>query len=448
MHVPASGPRDLVDPPVLVVGDLSELGEVTAVASCPVVRLRTAAEGLAALHRTREPAASPAVGAVIAGTSLPDLTGPRFLDAVRRIDPDLPLLLAATPDELAGMPDDDVENLFGVLVRPVLPVVLSTSVKAAVRQQRLVTAEQDMLRSTLTAAMDVLVETLALASPLAYRRTSRVRLLMDQVARGLGVQDDWRLHVAAMVSQIGCFAVPGSVLEKVEDTVRLSLHERQMYVGSLALASHLLGQVPRLEEVARWVGCQTIELEQLAPGPAEELPRACFDAISAFLAGYDAGLAPGEIARRLQESGRYPVEVVDAVRQASVVLAPKGSPQRVTIEQLRAGMVLNEDVTTGAGLLLMRRGERVTSVIEQRLRNFAASVGVAEPIAVLVTSRRLSARSRPDRRMVGSARPTPWRATGRTAGRTVKFGPGRTDDQRTSSRSATVPGTDRPQEGE
>lgn len=447
---------------VLVVGDLPELAAgspATPDLPHPLVLAGTAAEALHALRLAREAGPPSAVAAMITAVGLPDLAVGRFLDAVRQIDPDLPLLIAGTPDELAAVAPADAEHLFGVLVRPVVPVVVSASVRAAVEHRRLRAGEQDVLGRTLTAAMDVLVETLALASPLAYRRTSRVRLLTEQVATSLGVQDDWRLHVAAILSQIGCFAVPGSVLSKVEDTVRLSSGERQMFVGSLGLASHLLGQVPRLEEVAGWVGGQTVEFDQLGlreerdrpspRGPAgpHELPRACFEVISAFLAGYDAGLAPGEIARRLAESGRYPVEVVDAVRQASGVLTPKGSPEWVSIEQVRAGMVLNGDVTTDAGLLLMRRGERVTALIEQRLRNFASSVGVAQPIAVLVTLPSPSARPATRSGARPAGRPAAGRASGRTATRTVKSGAAGPDDLLASRRSATAPVPESPAGG-
>jgi hypothetical protein len=47
-------------------------------------------------------------------------------------------------------------------------------------------------------------------------------------------------------------------------------------------------------------------------------------------------------------------------------------------------MLLEEDLVTTTGLVLLRRGERVSDVLVARLANFANSVGVVEPVCVLV----------------------------------------------------------------
>jgi hypothetical protein len=200
----------------------------------------------------------------------------------------------------------------------------------------------------------------------------------------MGLADDWRLHVAAMLSQVGCIAVPSPVLEKIERGTVLSEEDRRMYLGHPELAEQLLGRIPRLEEVAEWIGAQVTDLEELKPGDEHDGARACFGVVTAFLAGYDVGFSLREIGRRLRESGRYAEELVAAVLDAAQVLTPKGTPQELRVAQIKPGMVLDEDVTTTAGLVLVRKGERVTEVLARRLENFARSVGVTEPIKVLV----------------------------------------------------------------
>ena len=381
----------------LVVGDLPEAAAVAAGADeaddggAPVlVLVPTAAEAMTVLHRLLAAGADPRVAAVVVTATAPDATATAVAAEVRQLDPGLPVLVAVSPEEMTT-PGLAAIDPFAVLVRPVPPLVLSTALRSAVRQHTRHTAARapdPQLEETLIGLVDVLVETLAIASPIAYSRTGRMRLLMDRVTGRLGLQDDWRLRVAALVSQIGCFAVPGAVLAKVEEAVRLSPVERQMYVGSLALASTLLREIPQMGEVATWVGGQLVEFADLGPGPVGEGPRVCFDAVAAFVAGYDAGLAPGEINRLLLRSGRYPVDVLEAVRGAADVLIPKGLLETVPVDAVRVGMVITEDVTTDGGLLLLRRGERVTEMIEQRLRNFALTVGVAQPITVLRPGRR------------------------------------------------------------
>ncbi len=66
-------------------------------------------------------------------------------------------------------------------------------------------------------------------------------------------------------------------------------------------------------------------------------------------------------------------------------LEPRGVHREVTVAELRASMVLEVDVFTTGGQILVRRGEQITRTLSTRLANFAATVGVVEPIKVLVT---------------------------------------------------------------
>ena len=252
------------------------------------------------------------------------------------------------------------------------------------RQYELVVAERELLQRTLTGAVDVLTETLALASPLAYRRTARVRMLLTAVSASVGLLNDWRLGVAAMLSQVGCIAVPGPVLERIESGAILTEDDEKMYHGHPGLAETMITKIPRLGEVAEWIGNQVTDLARLTTGPELEDAQAAFNAVTAFLAGYDVGMAPREISKMLTSSGRYPQRVIEAVLNAAQVLQPKGNPEEIRVSQILPGMVLNGDVTTTTGLVLVRKGERVTEVLAARLENFARSVGVKEPIKVLV----------------------------------------------------------------
>jgi CheY-like chemotaxis protein len=325
------------------------------------------------------------IGVVVSDMMMPGMNGAELLTRARDICPDaVRMILSGQADLTSTIAAVNNADLFRFLTKPIEPAALITALDAALRQYELVISERELLRSTLTGAVDVLVETLALASPLAYRRTARVRMLLTTVAGEVGLADDWRLHVAAMLSQVGCIAVPAPVLEKIEKGTQLSDEDRRMYLGHPELAMQLLGRIPRLEEVADWIGSQVTDIDELMPGPPEDPSPACFGAVSAFLAGYDVGLGVREIGRRLSECGRFGADVVKAVTEAAKVLTPKGMPEEVRVAGIRPGMVLDQDVTTTTGLVLVRKGERVTEVLARRLENFALSVGIQEPIKVLV----------------------------------------------------------------
>jgi hypothetical protein len=56
----------------------------------------------------------------------------------------------------------------------------------------------------------------------------------------------------------------------------------------------------------------------------------------------------------------------------------------MSVDKLRAQMILAEDVKTLNGQLLISRGQEVTWALKERLNNFAAAAGVKEPIRVFV----------------------------------------------------------------
>ena len=75
--------------------------------------------------------------------------------------------------------------------------------------------------------------------------------------------------------------------------------------------------------------------------------------------------------------------MVRALYTARGMLDLPSVPREVGVTDIRIGMQLEQDVVTTNGMMLIRRGERVTDTLIHRLRNFAGSVGVVEPILIL-----------------------------------------------------------------
>ena len=168
------------------------------------------------------------------------------------------------------------------------------------------------------------------------------------------------------------------------------------------MARRLLARIPRLEEVAEWIGDQMDGADHQAgtadhhggpPGddapPSEGAPpatssrRSC-PPRSPFWRVSTPVSRPVRRRRRLAATGRFPQELIDALVAASERLTPRGVLREISALQVRAGMLLEDDLVTTGGLVLLRKGERVSEVLAARLANFARSVGVVEPVRVLV----------------------------------------------------------------
>jgi CheY-like chemotaxis protein len=364
-----------------------------------VVGAGSGAEGLALVQRAITNRAPFPV--VVSDMMMPGMNGAEFLGRVREIDPDaVQLLLSGQADLESTIAAVNDGNLFRFLTKPCEGDDLATALNAAVEQHRLVGAERALLERTLTGAVDVLTELLAMASPEAFTRTERVRAMVDKSAKMLKV-NDWRLPLAAMLSQIGCVAVPPDVLHRARAGGELTDEERAVYLAHPQTARRLLSRIPRLEEVAEWVGNQPVDAADAAgadattgatgadrtagadPVPVTDPSEQLLRAVLEYLVILDETGQPGEALARLRAGGQYPARTVEALARAASGVRPDGVIRELPVEKVLPGMILDADVETVTGMVLVRKGERVTMAVAMRLANFALTVGVKEPVVVL-----------------------------------------------------------------
>jgi hypothetical protein len=80
----------------------------------------------------------------------------------------------------------------------------------------------------------------------------------------------------------------------------------------------------------------------------------------------------------MRAAQRHSAQVIESLTLVCKLRPP--DIRSLTVEEVRSGMVLAADVKAKTGVLLMSHGQSVTAQLLQRMRNFHASVGVAEPI--------------------------------------------------------------------
>jgi CheY-like chemotaxis protein len=345
-------------------------------------KILTAESGEAGLELQRQAIeAGDPFAVIVSDMRMPNMNGAQFLTAARAADADaVRLILSGQADLESTIAAVNDADLFRFLTKPCEPADLTRALDDALRQYRLVTAERELLERTLRGTVDVLTELLALAAPEAFSRTGRLRTLADAAATVLGCEDDWRLPIVTGLSQIGCIAIPEPVMHAVEAGTALPEAEAAMFGAHPGVAAALLERIPRLDEVAMWIGRQPTKP---GPPPAGASPaELAFTAAAAYLRGYEeTGSAP-RAAGLLQEAG-YPTAVAQAVKAAAEALRPAGVIREVAAADVRPGMTLEQDVVTVTGMMLVRKGEQVTDTLALRIHNFAESVGVTEPITVI-----------------------------------------------------------------
>lgn len=329
---------------------------------------------------------------VVSDLKMPEMTGVEFLAKVREISPDTVRIMLTGEAELkSAIAAVNEGNIFRFLTKPVTPESLISRVNDALDQYRLVDAERQLLEETLGGAVTVLTEILGLVSPASFSRASRIKQYVENVATELNLPDQWQFGLAAMLSQIGCITLPMETLEKLEaGTEDLSEQEKAMFQSHPDVAGELLGRIPRLQTVAKMVVGQNGRVDQLdlPEDPLDWDPQVLGAQIIRLSMEFDRlvtyqGLSPKISFRKLGESDeKYPLVILNALEKSPLAKSELGL-KMLGVAELATGMVLDEDVLGSNGLMLAPKGQSVNSTVLARLRNFAHSLGIKEPIRVL-----------------------------------------------------------------
>ena len=83
-------------------------------------------------------------------------------------------------------------------------------------------------------------------------------------------------------------------------------------------------------------------------------------------------------------AGRYDPEVMKALKDL-IGIEDDYQVREVAVAGLRANMILDQDVWSLKGQLLISKGRALNSVALKRLRHFDQNSGIQEPIRVLVS---------------------------------------------------------------
>ncbi len=352
--------------------------------------LETAEGGPMALEMIRERGP---YAVVVTDMRMPEIDGLHVLSSVRKSHPDtMRVMLTGNADQKTAVDAVNEGAIFRFLNKPCPAEVLGDTIEAALRQHHVQAAERTLLTRTLTGTIALVSEVLSVVSPTAYGRSSRLRQLAHQLCDRLQIEDAWQIEVAAMLSQVGCVAVPESLLNKQLSGAHLSLAEQQTLQSQASLGSRLVAKIPRLELVAKMISMSARHHSAWPSDEDGEQTTSSHDRakvmegaqIIAMLNQFDVHcqhMSMSQSIGQLRDDGLFDSELVAAL--SDVVL---GNTQQlvVQVKELREGMLLEEHVLTLSGDILIAKGHELTPSLIQRIRAFEGNAaGVRQPIKVL-----------------------------------------------------------------
>jgi hypothetical protein len=216
---------------------------------------------------------------------------------------------------------------------------------------------------------------------------------MAALVRAAGVEGAWHAEVAAMLSQVGYVILPPSTIEKYFQGEPLSAEEEAMLARVPEVTAQIVANIPRLDPVLEILNNyqRPFKPEYLRMGEltGEAIPwgaRALRIAIDLDILETQSYAVERAFDTLRGRDGLYDPRIVEklaVIRNA----AQREQVRDLSVDALKVGMRLVEDVRTQTGLLVVARGNEITLSLLERLHNMAILPGLVEPLRIAIPLR-------------------------------------------------------------
>ncbi|MBV5317973.1 MAG: response regulator [Desulfobulbaceae bacterium] len=327
---------------------------------------------------------------IVSDMKMPGMNGVEVLSRAQKINPDtVRILLTGYADQQSAIDAVNIGNIFRFLTKPCDLDTLVSVLRAGIRQYQLIISEKELLEHTLLGIVNVLSQILTLVNPVAQSKTNRLKKYCRYIGKEIHFKEKWLLEMAALLSQIGCLTIPPEVLARYGSGGILKEEELKMLKEHPVLAGKLLMHIPRFENI--------IEIIALQDTPISKFPRYANPERqhNIHLCARILQIANG--LDKFIMAGVLPADALDLMRDDQDFYDPELLKHFKTYDfglqnmirtyihckDLNNQMIIDEDIYTTKGLLVVTKGQSVTFPLLSGLLNFSHSVGIKEPFAVL-----------------------------------------------------------------
>jgi CheY-like chemotaxis protein len=323
--------------------------------------------------------------AIVSDMRMPLLDGAQFLARAAEIAPDSTRLLLTGHAELtAAVAAVNTGRIFRFLVKPCPPTELLAALEAAAEQHRLRTLEKELLEQTLTGSVRLLSEVLTLVAPKLFMRNQRIQSYMLFFAQKLGRLDAWRFELAACLNMIGCVGLPEDTFNRALAGTPLDEQESHTFAEHPLIAHRLLKKIPRFEDVAEMLRLQSDGADATAVAPDVVLGARMLRVARHVETLVAQGLSESEaVAKLAPRAAPGELELLTWLSEYRAV-GSTGELKELRVGQMTAQMVLEEDVRTKAGVVVMPGRQQLTQPLLERLIRFSRAGVLVEPVRVRV----------------------------------------------------------------
>ena len=324
---------------------------------------------------------------VVSDMRMPGMDGIQLLSKIKALSPDtIRVMLTGNADMETAINAINEGSIFRFLNKPCKKEVMARTLTAALVQYRLVNSEKQLLEQTLSGSMQVLTEVLSLVNPAAFSRAERARRYIHHIVIKMNLGNPWQYEVAAMMSQLGCVTLASETVEAVFNGEPLTPAEQTQYDAHPRVAYDLLSKIPRLEPIAWMIEHQNEPLGEPGPGDFETPEMRRGAGILRLILAYEKlthkGVSRNEAAHTLAlQNKNFSPEFFAALVELDPN-AEEGEIRKCRIELLAPGMIVQQEVRSNEGVLLISKGQEVTPPLIIKLKNLHARHVIAAEVSI------------------------------------------------------------------
>jgi response regulator RpfG family c-di-GMP phosphodiesterase len=212
----------------------------------------------------------------------------------------------------------------------------------------LMLTDKKLLENTVSGSIALMVDILSMVNPQAFERTTRVTQLVEMLCNRLDIENPAEIRIAAVLSQVGCVAVPDAILRKIQHGDHVTLREAQLYAAHPHCGHRFVSYVPCLNRVADIIARQRMPYggEQSIRDEPDQPDIAMRAGFLRVALDYDALLhrghsPPDALREMLARSKSYHPYILQALSEA--ILQRKPRVRDASIPELVSAMGVHQN---------------------------------------------------------------------------------------------------------
>jgi response regulator RpfG family c-di-GMP phosphodiesterase len=354
--------------------------------------IETAGSGDTALEKLEE---DETFAVVVSDMRMPEMDGAQLLLKVSKRYPLITrIMLTGNNDHETAVRAVNEGRIFRFLNKPISSESLAQAIHDGLEYHRIKEAEHELLHETLAGSIKVLTNILSLVDPQAFGKCTKVRDIANEFAEMLELEDSWELDLAATFSSVGKVVLPRELILKLEYGEQLTPKEEAMLHNIPKTSSELISHLPRLRGAAEIIrysrknfdgkGFPEDDVKEEKIPLGSRVLRIAADFHTLRTKGISEEKAFSQL-RAIR--GRHDPQLLERIHKAFKIKQGVREESEVQIHeitpgQLCAGQILQEDVHTADGVLLVTQGTRLSSTHVSRIQNYSELIGLKTSLKV------------------------------------------------------------------